>query len=895
MTAIHHPSRFACLASVLSLAAAFTLPAADLPPTGEQNVLRSTLTNGLQVIVVRNTLAPVITTMVNYRVGSDECSAEFPGWAHATEHMMFRGSPGVSADQLAAISAAFGGDDNADTQQAVTQYFFTTPSENLEVALRVEAARMRDLLPDESLWTKERGAIEQEVAQDISNPEYVFYEELLAAMFKGSPYEHDALGTRPSFDKTTGADLRKFHNAWYAPNNAVLVVVGNVDPSSVLAKVQLVFGEIPSKDLPARPAFDFSPVQPDTLKLDTDLPYGLAAITFRFPGSDNADFAGAQILSDVLSSERGKLYDLVPQGKALFAAFSYDTLPKSGLGYAIAGFPAGGDSTNLLAEVKEILLAQITNQVSADLVEAAKRREIISAELQKNSVAGLASAWSEAVAVEGRNSPDDDIDLIRQVTVDDVDRVAKKYLDFDHAISAILTPQPSDKPISSKSFGGGESLVSPKNANVKLPAWARSITKKLPVPETTLSPITTNLPNGIRLIVQPETVSDTVSIFGRIRNNPEVQMPEGQDGVADTLDKLFSYGSKSLDRLAFQKALDDIGANESAGAAFSLQVLPENFDRGAQLLADNEISPALPAADFAIIQRQLAASTVGELQSPDHIAGHALTTALFPKGDPATRETTPATVKSLTIDAVQNYYAAAFRPDLTTIVVIGRISPPDAVDVITKYFGGWQAVGEKPDTLFPTAPRNSASVTHVPDASRTQDKVTLAETLPLTRTNADYYALQLGNHILGGGFYATRFYRDLREKSGLVYFVGSSFNVGLTRGVYEVSYACDPPNVAKARAMIISDLKDIQAKKVSAAELRQAKLMLLRDIPLGESSVDSIANGWLARSVLDLPLDEPVRAGFIYLKLNAKDVERAFAEWLQPDGFVQVTQGPAPH
>ena len=379
MTATPQTFRFKVFASLCSLAFAFSLRAADQPPANDQNVLRSTLTNGLQVIVVRNTLAPVITTMVNYRVGSDECSSEFPGWAHATEHMMFRGSPEVSADQLAAISAAFGGDDNADTQQAVTQYFFTTPSENLEVALRVEADRMRDLLPDESLWTKERGAIEQEVAQDVSNPEYVFYKELLAAMFKGSPYEHDALGTRPSFDKTTGADLRKFHNAWYAPNNAVLVIVGNVDPQTVLTQVQKVFGEIPSKELPARPAFDFAPVRPDTLKLDTDLPYGLAAITFRFPGSDNSDFAAAQILSDVLSSQRGKLYDLVPQGKALFAAFSYDTLPKSGLGYAIAGFPAGGDSTNLLAEVKDILLAQINSQVSADLVEAAKRREIISA------------------------------------------------------------------------------------------------------------------------------------------------------------------------------------------------------------------------------------------------------------------------------------------------------------------------------------------------------------------------------------------------------------------------------------------------------------------------------------------------------------------------------------
>ncbi|MGH7990846.1 MAG: M16 family metallopeptidase, partial [Limisphaerales bacterium] len=216
------------LASAIFLALIFSVPARA------QDILRDTLTNGLQVVIVRNTLAPVVTTMVNYRAGSDEAPAGFPGMAHATEHMMFRGSPGLSADQLAAISAAFGGDDDADTQQGVTQFFFTTPAENLGVALRVEATRMKDLLPDESLWTKERGAIEQEVAQDHSNPEYVFYEQLLAAVFKGSPYAHSPLGTRPSFNKTTDAMLRKFHNTWYAPNNAVLVVVGNIEPEKVL-------------------------------------------------------------------------------------------------------------------------------------------------------------------------------------------------------------------------------------------------------------------------------------------------------------------------------------------------------------------------------------------------------------------------------------------------------------------------------------------------------------------------------------------------------------------------------------------------------------------------------------------------------------------------------------
>ncbi len=860
----------------------------------ETGVLRATLTNGLQVIIVRNTLAPVVTTMVNYRVGSDDCPAGFPGTAHATEHMMFRGSPGLSADQLAATSAAMGGDDNADTQQAVTQYFFTTPAENLEVALRIEAIRMHDLLIDEKLWEKERGAIEQEVAQDLSNPVYVFYRQLLQAMFAGSPYEHDALGTRPSFDRTTGADLRKFHNAWYVPNNAILIIVGDVQLQPVLEQVKKIFGEIPSTPLPARPEYNFSPVKPDTLKLDTDLPYGLTGVIFRFPGAGNPDFAAAQILSDVLSSQRGKLYELVPQGKALFSEFSYETLPQSGLGYAIAGFPAGADSTNLLEQIRGILAAEITNGVTADLVEAAKRREIISAELQKNSVSGLASAWSQAVAVEGRRSPDDDIDALRQVTVADVNRVAKKYLNFDQAINAILTPQPSDKPITSKAFGGQENFASSENPDVRLPAWAKQLTERLPVPASTLNPFVTNLANGIKLVVQPESVSDTVSVYGRIKNNAKVQMPAGQDGVDRVLEKLFSYGTKSLDRLAFQKALDDIGANESAGADFSLQVTSDQLDRGVQLLADNELSPALPESDFKIIQPQLAASVAGELQSPDHIAGHAFTDALFPKADPARRETTPDSIKSLAIQDVQNYYHSAFRPDLTTIVVIGNVTPENVVAVIAKYFGDWQAGGPKPDTLFPPAPTNSISVTHVPDASRVQDKVTLGETLLLTRTNADYYSLQLGNHVLGGGFYATRLYRDLREKSGLVYFVSSTFNVGLTRGVYQVAYACDPPNVSKARTMILNDLKDIQAKKVTARELHQAKLMLLRDIPLAESSVDSIANGWLSRSVLGLPLDEPVRAGRIYVKLTARDVQTAFAKWLRPAGLVQVTQGPEP-
>ena len=244
------------LALVTAVTLLINTPLNSANPEAEpaSNVTRATLDNGLRVVVVRDTLAPVVTTVMNYQVGSNEAPEGFPGMAHAQEHMMFRGSPGLSADQLADISAAMGGNFNADTQQTVTQYFFTVPAEDLDVALHLEAVRMRGSLDTDELWKEERGAIEQEVAADLSNPQYVFYTQLLEAMFQGTPYAHDALGTRPSFDKTTGHMLHKFYDTWYAPNNAIFVIAGDVQPEHVLAQVKALFGDIPRKTLPAKPA-----------------------------------------------------------------------------------------------------------------------------------------------------------------------------------------------------------------------------------------------------------------------------------------------------------------------------------------------------------------------------------------------------------------------------------------------------------------------------------------------------------------------------------------------------------------------------------------------------------------------------------------------------------------
>jgi zinc protease len=182
----------------------------------------------------------------------------------------------------------------------------------------------------------------------------------------------------------------------------------------------------------------------------------------------------------------------------------------------------------------------------------------------------------------------------------------------------------------------------------------------------------------------------------------------------------------------------------------------------------------------------------------------------------------------------------------------------------------------------------------VPDASRIQDKVQLAETLGLNRFNPDYYALVLGNHVLGGGFYSTRLYRDLREETGLVYFVEARLDADQTRALYSIEYGCNSDNVAKARAIVLRNLEAMRTQPVSPDELRQAQAMLLREIPLAESSLASIAHGLISRSTLDLPLDEPTIAANHYVALTPEQVKAAFARWLRPEDLVQVTQGPAP-
>ncbi|MGE0416525.1 MAG: M16 family metallopeptidase [Acetobacteraceae bacterium] len=856
----------------------------------ETGVVRATLANGLRVVVVPNRLAPVVATELTYLVGSNDAPPGFPGTAHALEHMMFRGSPGLDRDQLADISARLGGSYNATTSETVTTYTYTVPAADLGLVLRIEALRMRDLSLHDADWAQERGAIEQEVARAESNPLFAFRERMRASLFDGTPYAVSALGSRPSFERTDITMLRDFYRRWYAPNNAVLVIVGDVDPAAAVTEAERAFADIPRRDVPAHASVEPRPVRPATLRYPTSAATGLVVLGYRFPGLKAADFAVADILGDVLGSQRGALYALVPAGRALTARFSYRVMPDVGMGLVYASFPDGGDPTELLAELTRVIAGVRRDGVPTALVEAAKRQELARLASGNASIPGLASRWTEAVTQADIASPDILATAYAAVTVEDVNRLARRLLDPGQAITAILTPSRVGQAPGNADLGAAESFHHPPERPVALPDWAEVALARLPVPAASATPDVTVLTNGLRLIVQPMPGSGTVIVAGRVWQEPDMLEPPGKEGVSMLVGRLFEYGTKRLDRVALREAIDALAASESAGSSLYLRIVPSQFEAGMRLLAEHQLQPAFPETALEVTRAQLAQGLAGLTHTPGYQYQRAIQRAIVPPGDPSLRHATAETMRGLTLDDVRAYHAAAYRPDVTTIVVVGDVTTAEARRVVREAFGEWTAEGARPPTDLPQVALNGAAEVYVADPDRRQQTVTMVQQIALLAGDPNRDALLLGNAILGDGF-SSRLYRDLRVTSGYVYGVDSDLNWDRNRTQYVVRFGADAGNVDKARAMVLRNMRDMQSAPVTPEELNRAKGMILRELPMRRASLAGLAQIYLYRDGIGLPQLNDAEVARRYLAVTAADIQRVFAAVLRPDDLATVVRG----
>jgi zinc protease len=279
---------------------------------------------------------------------------------------------------------------------------------------------------------------------------------------------------------------------------------------------------------------------------------------------------------------------------------------------------------------------------------------------------------------------------------------------------------------------------------------------------------------------------------------------------------------------------------------------------------------------------------------PRTLAAIARREALYPPGDPRRRRATAATVSAVTLDDVKKWYHFAYRPDLTTIAVVGDVTPQQAKASIERYFGAWHAPTAKPPSFqFPRIKRSTGGKTvTVNSSTSTHSEVTLTQVIGVRSGQMDAIALELANTMLSDEGTGSLLFRDLRTAHGYVYDADSSLNIGSSTSTFSIDFASDPKNVARAQAAAVAEIRSLQDHAVPEIELQRAKALLLAERVLPLDSYEGIASDILDSAKNGLTVADEDRFWQRLLRVTPAQVQQAVKKWINVDRFSRVIVAP---
>ena len=439
------------------------------------NVHEFRLENGLKILVKEDHRAPVVVTQVWYKVGSSYEPEGITGISHALEHMMFKGTDKYPAGEFSRIISANGGSDNAFTGQDYTTYFQTLEKSRLPISLELEADRMRGLLLLPEEFEKEIQVIKEERRwRTEDKPQSYTYEVAMATAFQVSPYRQPIVGWMHDLENMKVNDLREWYKQWYAPNNATVVIVGDVDPTEVYELVKKYFGEIePSEKIVQKERAEVKQhgIKRVTVKRPAELPYLMMAYktpTFRTTMFDQEipewEPYALEVLTGILDGGKSARFESrLVRGKEIAASVgaSYSLISRLDELLTISGTPANGKT---IKQLEDAIRAEINtlkaNLVSEDELERIKTQVVANDVYEKDSMfyQGMVIGTLETVGIPWQYA-DEYVDRVKAVTAEQVQAVAKKYLVDDGLTVAVLDPQPLDKTQAPRPAGGDERFV----------------------------------------------------------------------------------------------------------------------------------------------------------------------------------------------------------------------------------------------------------------------------------------------------------------------------------------------------------------------------------------------------------------------------------------------------
>ncbi len=863
---------------------------------GDLPVFERALGNGLKALALPRPHSPVVVCDLYYPVGSVDEPPGKTGLAHFVEHMLFKGTARFPKGQIDRLAFLAAGQSNAETGEDLTHYWFAFPADRWEVALAIEADRMRGAGFDPAEVEAERRVIVEERSRELDSPLGRLDQHHLATSYQTHPYRNPILGWPDDLRKTTVEDLTRFYRDYYRPDGAVVVVVGGIDPEKALDRVEAHFGRLARGQTPRPAPPPSEPRQNGRREFVLMEPDSVARGLFGWHSTPrgHADGPPLDVLSDLLTcGRRSRLWDRLVERDRLATWVEAAQEPSRQAGQFLIQVEAapGVDPKRLeaaiLAEIAEIVA---TGPTPEELVRSRNRLEA-AWRWEQEDVFGLASGLGHVALWDDWRAWQAEHRAALAVSAESVRRVASAYLVESGLTLGWSLPKGSRTVVErvAPPLPPGPSRESAP------PAPDRPIAVALPSGGSTLAdfqPSKSVLPNGLRLLTETRPGTGIVALDLYVDAG---SLRESKPGLAHLTGRLREEGTRRRSAEEIASAIEDVGGTLDVGSTgASLRVRAEDLDLAMDLLADVTLRPAFPADAVSWTRRRIASERRADRDDPSYRAEERFRALIY--GDhPYGRDFrgSARTLSGITLEDVRGHHDRFFAADNAILVAVGDFDPK-ALDGLThRLLGRW-----KPRGPLPPAPRVPARpgrrVSRRVAATGEQVHILIGH-LGITRTDPDHDALMVLDHILGSGpGFTDRLSRILRDEMGLAYSVGGGMtdSADLIPGLLRIYLGTAPAEADRAVKAAVAQIEAIHRGEFSDEEVDRARRYLAGSWVFDFQTVGQRAERLLELERWGLPLDDPLGLPGRMAAITTEQVRQAARRHIDPRSLVRVEYGP---
>jgi zinc protease len=851
-----------------------------------------TLDNGLRVYLKPVPNASTVTVKMAYRVGSADEDLDFTGLAHYLEHLLFKGTEKLLPGDIDRQTLRNGGGNNAYTNEDMTVYHFDFAADRWEIALDIEADRMRNTKIDaKHEFDKEKRVVVEELARNEDGPWDLEFKAILPLLFgEKAPYGHPVIGQAKHVHAATPEVITGFYDKWYHPNNAALVICGGFDPDAAMEKIKKKFGSIPRKELPARKTY--TPVKrkgPVHFEFESKFELPRMVMGFNTVAAGEQDAYALDVLAAVLASGKtSRFYRKFVEGDQIanYAGADHSAGRYPGWFSVMLELLPGHDPKQaeaaVLAEIKKVQDALVPE---AEL-KRVRRNLLASAIFNRVSVHNLADSIARGVTLKDLAYLENYLPNLDKVTAKEIQEVARKYLDPTQRVVVWSLP---------KGMKGGGEKVGPPSAPRRRELRQKEAPSRGEAGFSLQAAHREVLDNGMTLLLLEDHRLPVVYVEASLRTSARKLQTADKAGLASLMGSLLDEGTANRTGQQIAQAIEDVGGSLSMGAGGgSVKVLKPDLDLGLELFFDCLTRPAFPKDAFERLQKQQLADIADSELQPDERASTVYAEMIYGKHPYGLNANgTIKSVEQLTPEDCKALHQKLFVPNNVILAVVGDFDRKDMIARIKKATVDWKKK-DLPKVELPAVTK---------PAKFTEKIVTMPEAAQLyfymghvgiRRDDPDYYKLLVMDYVLGvGPGFTDRLSAKLRDRLGLAYTVRASItaSAGDEPGTFTCFIGTRPEEYERVKKLFLEEIEDIRFKPASAEEVEDAKKFLLGNLPFRFINHEGVAGMLLQIERHGLGLDYVDKYKKAVAAVTPEDVLAAAKKHLDPARMIVVAAG----